>query len=535
MALARIRRTLLAALAMTTLAACGGGEATEGAEDPGPVVRGGTLTVAVDSDPRTLNPVLRTTALAGSIYGILNDGLIEMNTDLDFEPSLATRWFFSDDGLTLTYHLRDDVRWSDGEPFTSRDVLVTYELFTNPDVPTPRRSNFDDIAGVAAPNDTTVVFSFHRRTQESLLRSAFPLMPAHAIESRDPIEIESWDLNRAPITNGPYRLAEWQSDDRIVLERNPHYADEPAYLDRIVFRVVPEEATRLLQLEIGEVDMIESVPNKDLERLRDDPEVQLKLVGPRFLGYLLYNLENELLADARVRNAISFAIDRRAFVEGLLFGYGRTIANPMTPIVAWAYNDELEPHTRDLERSRRLLASAGFEDTDGDGIVERDGVPLRFTVKTRTGDPVRENGALILRNNLREVGIDAETRMLELSTVLAQVSSGDFDAYMGQVAAPISPDLSASFASDGGFNWGGYANPAVDALIERARGTVDRDEAAVLWKQVQELLYRDQPMTMLYAKDPPVGLRVEVRNATPNFLSPYEDVHRWWKTPGTED
>ena len=533
MRLARSLLPLLFAAATTGLTGCGGGEVTEGDPDSGPVVRGGTLTVAVDSDPGTLNPVIRTTALAGSIYGILNDGLIKMNTDLDFEPSLAKRWFFSEDGLTLTYHLRDDVRWSDGEPFTSRDVLVTYELFTNPDVPTPRRSNFDDIAGVAAPNDTTVVFTFHRRTQESLLRSAFPLMPAHAIEGRTPTEVQSWDLNRMPVTNGPYRLARWDANDRIVLERNPHYWDEPAYLDEIVFRVVPEEATRRLQLEIGEVDMIESVPNKDLERLRDDPEVQLKLVGPRFLGYLVYNLDNELLTDARVRNAISYAIDRRAFVEGLLFGYGRTIANPMTPIVAWAYNDELEPHTRNLEVSRRLLAEAGFVDTDGDDIVERDGVPLRFTVKTRTGDPVRENGALILRNNLREVGIDVNTRMLELSTVLSQVSSGDFDVYMGQVAAPISPDLSASFASDGGFNWGGYANPAVDALIERARGTVDRDEAAVLWKQVQELLYRDQPMTMLYAKDPPVGLRIEVRNATPNFLSPYEDVHRWWKTPDT--
>lgn len=528
--------TLACLVALGLGAGCGDRGGAPAPLADGPPVRGGTLTVAVDSDPGTLNPVLRTTALAGSILGILNDGLISMNTDLEFEPDLAERWIQSDDGLTLTYHLRDDVKWSDGVAFTSRDVVATYELYVHPAVPTPRASDFADIASVTAPDDTTVVFAFAQPMDEALLVSgSFQFLPAHVIEDLDPTAIQTWDLNRAPISNGPYRLVSWAASDRIVLERNEHYAGEPAYLDRIVFRVVPEEATRLLQLEIGEIDMIESVPQKDLERLRDAPGIQLQRVGPRFLGYLLYNLENPMLADARVRNAISYAIDRRAFVEGLLFGYGRTIANPMTPIVAWAYNDELEPHTRDLERSRALLADAGFADEDGDGIVEKDGEPLRFTIKTRTGDPVRENGALILRNNLREVGIDARTRMLELTTVLGQVSEGDFDAYMGQVSARLSPDMAPTFATDGGFNWGKYSDPTVDSLIDRARSTTDRGRAAVLWKQVQEILYRDQPQTMLYAKDPPVGLRAEVRNATPNFLTPYEDIHRWWKVGGEEN
>ena len=223
----------------TLVVGCGGGPGDAPPIDDGEIVRGGTLTVAVDSDPGTLNPVLRTTSLAGSIYGILNDGLIEMNTDLEFEPSLAKRWLFADEGRTLTFHLRDDVKWSDGEGFSSADVVATYELFTNPDVPTPRRSNFDDIETVNAPDDTTVVFTFARRSQESLLRAAFPLMPAHVIEARDPAAIQTWDVNRAPVTNGAFRLASWASNDRLVLERNPHYHDDAAYLARIVFRVVP--------------------------------------------------------------------------------------------------------------------------------------------------------------------------------------------------------------------------------------------------------------------------------------------------------
>lgn len=531
--MARPELMALGLIAAVALSACSDRNDDPPPNADGPVVHGGTLTIAVDSDPDNLNPVLRTTAIAGSIYGILTDGLITMNEDLEFDPDLAKRWIVSEDGMTVTYHMRTGVKWSDGEPCTSRDVVATYALYANPEVASPRHSDFSDIESVEAPDDTTVVFRFAQKSDEALLVSgSFSLLPAHVVEDLDPATIRTWDVNRAPLANGPYQLVSWATNDRIVLERNPHYYGEPAYLERLVFRVVPEEATRLLQLEIGEADMIESVPQKDLERLTKDPEINLQLVGPRFLGYLLYNLENPVLSDARVRNAISYSIDRRAFVDGLLFGYGRKIANPMTPIVAWAYHDGLEPHDRDVPRARQLLEDAGYEDTDGDGIVEKDGEPLRFTIKTRTGDPVRENGALILRNNLREIGIDARTRMLELTTVLDQVDSGDFDVYMGQSSARLSPDLSPSFSTDGGWNWGHYSNPAVDALIERARATTERDAAAELWRQVQEILYRDQPMTMLYAKDPPVGLRVEVRNATPNFLGPYENIHRWWKVDG---
>ena len=522
---------ILIPLSAVLLLGCERGDEPGPDADEGPVVRGGTLVAAVDSDPRTLNPVLSTTALAGSIYAVANDGLLEMTESLEFEPNLAKAWTESEDGLTWTFVLESDVRWSDGEPFTARDVVATFELFTNPVVPTPRRSNFDDIESITAADDTTVVVNFRRVSDQPLLRAAFPLMPAHVIEALDPASIESWDVNRAPVTNGPYRVVNWASNDRIVLERNPYYHDEPAYLERIVFRVVPEASARLLQLEVGEVDMIDSVPEKDLERLRGDANVVLRPIGPRVLGYLTYNVAHPQLADARVRNAISHAVDRRAFVDGLLFGYGRAIANPMTPIIAWAYHDGLRPHERDLELARELLADAGYEDTDGDGIVERDGQPLAFTLKTRTGDMVRENGALILKNNLREIGVHVDTRMMELSTVLAQVREGDFDVYMGQVSAPLSPNLAVFVGTDGGFNYGNYSNPALDELIERAEGTDDRDRAAELWRQAQEIVYRDQPMTMLYAKDPPVGLRAEVRNATPNFLSPYEDIHRWWKAP----
>jgi peptide/nickel transport system substrate-binding protein len=518
------------------LTACG-----QGSRDPAPEpanidpVSGGTLTVAVDSDPGTLNPVLRTTALAGSILGEIGEGLIEMNEQLDFEPGLAKRWIWSEDGKQLSYHLRTDYRWSDGEPFSAADVVATYELFTDDEVPTPWRSNFAQIESVSAPNDTTVVFRFLERSLENLFNSAFSILPAHIIDSLDPARIEQWPINRMPVCLGPYRVAKWSANDRLILERNPAYSGTEPRLERIVFKVVPEEATRLLQLEIGEADMIESVPQKDISRLRNNPEIRLVDMGPRYMGYLVYNLKRRGLDDARVRNAISYAIDRRAFVDGLLFGYGQAIANPITPIVGWAYNDALTPHQRDPERARALLAEAGWVDTDGDGLVDRDGEPLRLEFKTRTGDPVRENGVLVIQSNLRDVGIDVRPRMMELSTVLGQVQDGDFDVYMGQVSGRLSPDLSNTFSTGGGYNWGGYSNARVDSLMAEARTAFSRDTAARLWREVQEILYEEQPQTMLYAKSPLVGLRRNIRDATPNFLTPYENLALWWRLPEGEN
>ena len=531
-----MRRMLIATL---VLAAAGcGQDSSQPVETPIDVepVDGGTLTVAVDADPQTLNPVLRRTSLSGSILGEINDGLIEMNPQLEFEPGLAKRWIWSGDGLEVSYHLRDDVVWSDGEPFSSRDVIATYQLFIDDEVRTPWRSNFRQIESVTAPDDTTVVFRFVERSLENLFNSAaFSIMPAHVVETLDISRIEQWDINRQPVSLGPYRVTEWRTNDRLVLERNPQYAGDAAHLDRIVFKVVPEEATRLLQLEIGEADMIESVPVKDINRLRDNPDIRLVDMGPRYMGYLVYNLERPALADARVRNAISFAIDRRAFVDGLLYGFAQAIANPITPIVSWAYHDGLEPHERDVERARALLAEAGWADSDWDGILDREGEPLRIEIKTRTGDPVRENGVLVIQSNLRDVGIDVRPRMMELSTVLGQVNDGDFDIYMGQVSGRLSPDLTNVFGTGGGYNWGGYSNATVDSLMAEARAATSREVAARLWRQVQEILYQEQPQTMLYAKSPLVGLRREIRDATPNFLTPYEDLHRWWRLPEGEN
>jgi peptide/nickel transport system substrate-binding protein len=526
---------LLAILSCLLLPLLGcGGQSDDGATSDEALepVRGGRIVIAIDAEPDALNPIIHTTSVAGAAMGIMNRGLATMNRQLEFQPSeICEYWTWSDDGLSLTYKLRDGVQWSDGAPFTTDDVLKTFELFMNPAVASPRAADFTNITDIEALDDLSIRFTFSERSRDQLFNSAKSLVAAHAVKGLDPAQISSWDYNRAPLSLGPYRLKEWIAGDRLILERNPYFIGEPAYLDEVVLKIVPDEASRLLQLEIGEVDMGQ-IPHKDIARIREkNPHVRLYEIAGRNTGYLMYNIHREMFADKRVRQAINVAIDRRALIDGLMYGYAEPIATFIPPLLGRAHDDGLEPFTRDPARARELLAEAGWVDTDGDGIVDKDGKPFSIELRTRTGDPVRENGALIIQRNLAEIGIEVTPRMMELSATLDRVSAGDFDIYFGKFGARLSVDPTSQFGTGGRFNHGGYSNPELDELIAKGVAELDPDRAVEIWHRVQEIVYEDQPWSFLYLEIPVVGIDDSFHDCTPHALSLYENIEQWWKEP----
>ncbi len=508
------------------------------AKVPAQPVPGGTLTAAVEAEPDNLNPLIYSSTYSGDVMSMLNDPVISMNARFEWDPKLCESWEFSPDGLTLLFHLRKGVRWNDDAPFSAYDVQSTYRLCNDPRVPYPHRSNYLNWVGLTAQDSFTVVVQYKIRYPDQLFDTNFNILPAHIVDQLDPAEIAEWPINRHPVTLGAYRLARWDPGQQLVLERNPTYFDAPPYLDRIVLKVTPEESVRLLQLENGEVDLVESIPSKDIERIKRNPNLQVYPLSGRLMGYLQYNFKRPQLADARVRHAISSAIDRRAMVEGLMYGYAQPAASPMTPAAGagWAYDASLKPDPYDPDRSRQLLAEAGWIDHDGDGVLDKDGQVLEIELKTRTGDPVREDGALILQENLARVGIRVKTRLMEMAAVLNQVHKGEFDVYYGQWRSRLSPDLTALFGTAqthdaGGFNDGGYSNPRVDELMRQAVSELDREKAKPLWHEVQRLLVEDQPWTPLYYRDLVVGINRRFQDCTPHLLSAYYGIEKWWEAP----
>lgn len=493
---------------------------------------GGSMTIAIDEDPQLLNPIIATTSTSGSLNAVLNVSLITMNTEFEWEPGLATHWTWSADQTEVTFHLRNDAKWSDGQPVTTRDAMATFDLFRDPAVASSRASDFDNVASIEAVDEFTLRVKFGSASFENLFNLSKSFLPAHVVGSLDPAEIRSWSYNRNPLSYGPYALDRWSANNEVVLTRNPHYFGSPAYLDQLVFKVVPDESTRLLQLELGEVDMVGQIPHQEISRLEESlPDVKLYTIAARRVGYLEYNVREAPLDDVRVRQAISYAIDRRAIVDGLMFGYGELLHTPVPSFLGRFHNGNVTKYERNEHRSRDLLAQAGWTDTDDDGVVDKDGQKLSVVIHTRTGDPVRENGVLIIQRNLADVGIEAAPRMMELGAVLAAVRKGDYQMYLGQFNARLSPDVSANFATGGSLNRGGYSNPKLDEVLNAARLAIDETQAVRNWHESQAIIADDQPWSILWAKNSVVGIRKDIKNATPHALSFYENIAQWWRAP----
>ncbi len=514
------------------LLACGQKEkesASDRAAVPDHPVYGGILRVASSGEPDVLNSLITTSGYSGRILGIVGEGLIALNRRLEWEPALAESWQWLDDGLTLRFHLRKGLRWSDGAPFSAYDVQRSYELFTDPVIASTRRSNFVDMVSCSMIDSLTVEMKFSRRSRDQLFNANLPLLPAHIVDDLDPAQVESWPINRKPVGMGPFRLKRWDSGERIVLERNPYYWVGKPYLDGIVFEFTPEQTVRLLKLESGEVDMVTSIAPKDEARLRKKaPDIKIYALSGRRFAYLCYNLRRPFLDDVRVRQAFSHAIDRRAFTENLMFGRAQPAASIIVPALGWAYDASLPVDAYDPELSRKLLAEAGFSDEDQDGVIEKDGRAFEVEILTRTGDPVRENGILILQQNLARVGIKVKLKMMELSSALAEVRKGEFDIYYGHYSSRMSVDPTNIACTGGAMNWGGYSNPQIDRLVRQGLAEMDMEKAKQIWYEFQRIFAREQPWTMLYYYDSLVGIRDTFHDCTPDNLSPFYDIHRWW-------
>lgn len=490
---------------------------------------GGTVVVAFATEPDVLNPLIHTSAAAGQINVLLGDVLMEMEEDFVYRPRVAESLTFSPDSLSLTVALKPWI-WEDGSRLTATDVRTSFDLFMEPLVASPRAGGrLSNVAGVDVLDDATLRYRFHERRADQVATLGHALLPAARVAGLDPAAVRTWDLNDAPPSSGMFVLESWERGSHLVLRRNEAYPGGRPHIERILVRFIPDETARLVELETGGVDFVESVPPHRAARLAEREDVRVATTRGRLMGMVYWNHENDLFADRRVRKALSLAMDREAIVEGLLHGYGSAAAGPLPPVL-WAHDPTVDHDPLDRDRAMRLLDEAGWRDSDGDGVRERDGRPFRFTLLTRKGDPVRENGAVLLAENLRAVGVDVRARVLEFSTVIDHVRRGDFEAYLGVFSARLSVDPSGLLGGSSFDRWnhGHYASSVADSLMDLALSLTDRDAARPVWSAFQRHCAEDQPMAFLYYPDMIVAHRERLRDVAPHVLSPYQNVRDWW-------
>lgn len=509
---------LMGLLVLALLAgACEQGEETpdvteepEETPDPDePVARGGTLAVAISSDPGHLNPAITTSGGTHTASELLYNGLVELDDDLNPVSELAEDWEIEDDGALYRFQLRDDVVWHDGEPFTSEDVRFSFQEVLTDLHSRTAASVGQALESIETPDDHTVEFHFtqpYAPLMQQLDVTEAPILPAHVYEGTDP---EENPANTEPVGTGPFRFVSYTPDQEIRLERNEAYFKEDLpYLDEVVMRVYPDDGSAVIGLEAGEVDWLWNVPGADLERLQDDEDLEFLTTdrnpgGSNCVMTLSYNLEEPMFADVEVRRGIAHAIDRDVFVDQVLFGQGRVAEAPIHSGIEYAHGDVDLPEF-DVEQADQLLTDAGWQ-RDGDATRVAQGVDgvedgtelafdfVHFPTFARYGE--------LLRSQLAEVGIDLELRPLEPPVFAPTVfTDRDFDTNIISYCNGNDPEIGVRRQIDSDqigpvpfSNAAAYENARVDELLDEAQRTIDFDERGEQYQEIQEILAEELP------------------------------------------
>lgn len=466
---------------------------------------GDTFIEASIGDASTLLPVLASDAASSSIIGLVYNGLLRYDKNLQLEGELAERWEVSDDNLTIIFYLRQGVLWHDGSPFTSADVKFTYELYIDPEIPTAYAEAFSQVARVETPDPHTFIAHYDTPYAPALVSWATAIHPRHLLEATD---VTRSPLSRRPIGTGPYRFVEWVSGEKIVLEANHDYFEGAPYIKRVVYRIIPDISTQFLELQTGSLDFMGLTPLQ-FDRQTDTPAFRRNYNKYQYLSfgytYLGYNLRRPLFQDKRVRQALTYAIDKQELIDGVLLGYGAIATGPYKPDT-WVYNPNVPRYDYNPDKARQLLAEAGWKDTTGDGILDKDGQAFTFTIVTNQGNDLRIKTGEIIQRRFREVGIDVRLRVIEWATFLKEfINPGNFDAtILGWTGGP-EPDQyniwHSSKTAPGQLNFIGFENAEIDGLLEQGRRVFEPEQRKQYYDRFQEILAEEQPYTFLYVSE----------------------------------
>jgi peptide/nickel transport system substrate-binding protein len=485
-----------------------------------------TVVYGISTQPLRLNPITQPDIVSRWAIELVFDGLVDVDDHLNVSPALATSWETSSDGLALTFHLRHDVRWHDGQPFTSADVQFTYDTIRNPDVtPTIAKGDYAAIAGIDTPDDSTVVFRLTQPDASLPSKLVTGIVPRHLLEGQD---LATTAFNRQPVGTGPFRLASWQSDQQLTFTANADYFGGKPRLAQIIWKIVPDTGALTLQLLSGEVDAAALSDARNLNRIQ---ETQNLVIYPVLGGdfQISLQLDNPLFRGQRVRQALAYALDKGAMVDKLMNSAATIATSDILPS-SWAYHPDVETYAYDPDRARTLLSAAGWE-SGPDGVRVKEGQPFHFELITDAGDELRTEIALFVRQQWAEVGVQAEVVFIERNALIFEhLLKGHFDAALLQSSVRADPDLSRRFHSrsiQAGQNFGHYANPEVDILLDRGLAVTDQVERKAIYFEVQRLMAQDLPQIPLFYPETGYAFRADVTRVRPSSMSPFWNVEAW--------
>jgi peptide/nickel transport system substrate-binding protein len=473
-------------------------------------VRGGTLVVAISSDPGHLNPAITTSGATHTAAELLYNGLLGRDERGNAIPELAESWHVEQAGALYRFRLHEGVKWHDGAPFTSADVKFAFEEILLKFHARTKASMADSLAAIETPDDHTVVFRFKQPYAPLLYQldaTEAPIVGKHIYQGSDP---QTNSANANPVGTGPFKFVSYTKGAEIRLARNPTYFKKGLpHLDALVMRIIPDASTQTLAFENGEVDFLWGVPGPQLGRFKADPRIRTAQTGyhpggSNCIMTISFNLERPVLREGRFRRALAHATDRQPFLGQILFGEGKVAAAPISSDIPWAHADGLAIPKFERAEAERLLDAIGWK-REGEGARVARGV-AGVADGTRLGIdflhfPTFAKYGELIRQHWGAVGVAVTLKPLEPAVFAPTVfKDRNFDTNVISYCNGPDPEIgvrrmyhSTQIGPAPFTNAAAYRNPRVDALFDEASRSVERDRRSRLYRQIQEIVVQDLP------------------------------------------
>ncbi|RII33855.1 ABC transporter substrate-binding protein [Clostridium chromiireducens] len=506
------------------------------------------LRYAMESSPKGLfSPLLSNTTYDNNINNLVYSPLILLDENNDFKPGLAEKYAFSSDNLTLTFNLRKDVKWHDGEDFTADDVAFTFTSVADPKYTGSRFNEIskvvgaqdyhdgkaDSISGIKVIDKYTISFTYSKVYAPALSNfSQRGIIPKH-IWSK--VDISEWDkqsdLLNKPIGTGPFKLNDFKPDQYVELIKNDNYFGGKPKIDKFIFKVTNTE-TELSELAKGDLDIVElsSAKEADLKTLKD-AGIKIEEKPSANYQFMTMNSNREFFKDKKVRQAITYAINRKGIVDSLLGERGQVINTPIS-LAGWAYPQSgLNNYDYNIDKAKSLLKEAGW--TDNNGVLEKNGKKFEVDLMVPTGNKVREQSAPIIQQNLKDVGITVNISTMDVASAMAKTKGqGDYDMGLLGFTLEVDPGdadryWSSSIANGSQFNFSNFINTQSDELIEKAVSTIDRNERKEFYSKWGQLINDEVPYVFLYSPNALRAHNPKLQGYKYSAYAVFPDVQNW--------
>jgi len=488
------------------------------------------IVIGISADVQTFNPLFTLSVDEGVITELLYLSLFDYRWDADkggikAYPMLAHKWEWADDSSSIKIYLRDDAFWSDGKKFTTNDVIFSFDAYSDPLVQSRLYGTFKNLfvdeenhIDLKKTFETISPFEFKvnfpKNSVPNLDVISAPIIPAHIFKDVKRDELSNSEHNFKPVSSGSYLLKSWDKNQTVTLAANEEsflYKDEQ--ISELVFKIVPDYASKILQLKKGEIDLLELVKVEDIEELKSNDELNIVPVIGREYDYVgLNNIDpetysngeivpNKFFGTENVRKAISYAINRKEVLDEYLLGYGELASTPVSSIFKSEFNDDVRPYEFNITKAKSLLASEGWIDNDQDGILEKGNDEFSFTLYYPSGIPLREFASMVVRNNLKAVGVDVKLEIIELGALIDFLFEKKIDAWMAGWYVPIPVELKPYWYSDlesTPLNFASYKNTKVDSLLDLLQTRISFEKRTNTIKNFQKFIHNDEPVSFLY-------------------------------------